>query len=187
MILYLPAVLLLATHFLLLSSSLWPVFACCPFSAVGRDKQSGPRSGFFHNFTKQEILVKKWDPYLEGKQCLCMCVCVCVQVCVCACVWHIWMYVSDLAYRILHRWGYWLRMEVCPHCQERAWSPLTSTTTWAPQPLLTTPTAPPSLSASAMMHLLARFRQHIQTILWVVFFFFFSLSECFAMSMCVDV
>ena len=36
---------------------------------MGRDKQAGPRSGFFHNFTKQEILVKKWDPYLEGKQC----------------------------------------------------------------------------------------------------------------------
>lgn len=36
------------------------------YSAVGQyDKQAGPRSGFFHNFVRQEIVVKKWDVYLE--------------------------------------------------------------------------------------------------------------------------
>lgn len=35
------------------------------YSAVDRDKQPGPRSGFFHNFEKREIIVKKWDRCLE--------------------------------------------------------------------------------------------------------------------------
>ncbi|KAK7482501.1 hypothetical protein BaRGS_00026212 [Batillaria attramentaria] len=35
------------------------------YSAVDRDKHEGPRSGFFYNFTKREILVKKWDKFLE--------------------------------------------------------------------------------------------------------------------------
>lgn len=35
------------------------------YSAVDRDKQEGPRSGFFYNFSKREILVKKWDKALE--------------------------------------------------------------------------------------------------------------------------
>ncbi|KAK7094011.1 protein AAR2 homolog [Littorina saxatilis] len=35
------------------------------YSAIDRDKQAAPRSGFFHNFSKREILVKKWDPSIE--------------------------------------------------------------------------------------------------------------------------
>ncbi|XP_076451650.1 protein AAR2 homolog [Babylonia areolata] len=35
------------------------------YSAVNREKEAGLRSGFFHNFRKQEIMVKKWDSFLE--------------------------------------------------------------------------------------------------------------------------
>jgi hypothetical protein len=42
--------------------------ALCHNSAVGRDGQAAPRSGFFHNFGKREILVKKWDKAMEGKE-----------------------------------------------------------------------------------------------------------------------
>lgn len=35
------------------------------YSAVGRSGDSAPRTGFFHNFTQGEILVKKWDKAAE--------------------------------------------------------------------------------------------------------------------------
>uniref|UniRef100_T1IJM4 Protein AAR2 homolog n=1 Tax=Strigamia maritima TaxID=126957 RepID=T1IJM4_STRMM len=35
------------------------------YSAVSSDNQTAPRTGFFHSFKKGEIVVKKWDNYLE--------------------------------------------------------------------------------------------------------------------------
>lgn len=38
------------------------------YSAVSKDGQTAPRTGFFHTFKRQEILVKKWDKRLEDIQ-----------------------------------------------------------------------------------------------------------------------
>ncbi|XP_076055423.1 protein AAR2 homolog isoform X1 [Oratosquilla oratoria] len=35
------------------------------FSAVSRDGQTAPRTGFFHHFTRKEVLVKRYDPKME--------------------------------------------------------------------------------------------------------------------------
>jgi len=40
----------------------------CYYSAVNKENQASPRTGFFHNFQSKEVLVKKWDSVMEDIQ-----------------------------------------------------------------------------------------------------------------------
>ena len=37
-------------------------------SAVSKEMNSAPRTGFFHNFKAKEVYIKKWDAYNEGNR-----------------------------------------------------------------------------------------------------------------------
>ena len=43
-----------------------PWFYVFHYSACNKEEETAPRTGFFHNFQKREVVVRKWNKQLEG-------------------------------------------------------------------------------------------------------------------------